>query len=63
MAAAVLAEFLSGALGSVITKVFIFPFETARVILAVRKDEYQVRLYELGCCAGSADPLPAAADR
>jgi hypothetical protein len=26
----VLAEFLSGALGSVTTKVFVFPFETAR---------------------------------
>ena len=41
--AAVLAEFLAGALGSVTTKVFVFPFETVRVILAVRKDEFKVR--------------------
>jgi hypothetical protein len=42
--AAVLAEFLAGALGSVTTKVVIFPFETIRVVLAVRKQDYKVRL-------------------
>lgn len=41
--AAVLAEFLAGALGSVTTKVFVFPFETVRVVLAVRKEDYKVR--------------------
>ena len=44
--AAVLAEFLAGALGSVTTKVVIFPFETVRVILAVRKEDYKVRLVQ-----------------
>jgi hypothetical protein len=41
--AAVLAEFLAGALGSVTTKVCVFPFETIRVVLAVRKEDYEVR--------------------
>ena len=35
----VLAEFLAGALGSVTTKVVIFPLETSRVILAVSKSD------------------------
>ena len=35
----VLAEFLAGALGSVTTKVVIFPMETSRVILAVSKSD------------------------
>ena len=66
--AAVLAEFLAGALGSVTTKVFVFPFETVRVILAVRKDEFKVRhtqrdereRAQLRSTAGSARALPAA---
>ena len=38
----VLAEFLAGALGSVTTKVVIFPLETSRVILAVSKSDMAV---------------------
>jgi hypothetical protein len=47
--AAVLAEFLAGALGSITTKVVVFPFETVRVVLAVRKENYKVRSLALAC--------------